>query len=287
VETQGIDVRRRLPGDVLLVVAAVFALSAVLTVRVAGFGWDAHAYYVAWDGPLYENRPGLLDAYNYSPLFAQAVWPLAQLPWPVFCTLAVVGAALGTWWLVRGASQRTAVALVGISLPEICSGNVYWLLAVAAVLGVGRGAPWCLALLTKILPTVGAVWFLARGQWAPALGFAAVACGLGLVSYAASPQLWHDWGDFLLANAHGSGIAGWRWVPPLAVRLPAALVLTVVAARTSRAWLLPVAMLLATPVVGAGSFALLAAVPRLARMGAEEPVEVPLSAPAGASPGRR
>ena len=50
---------------------------------------------------------------------------------------------------------------------------------------------------------------------------------------------------------------------PLVVRFPLALALAVVAARTNRAWLLPVAMVLASPVVGWGTFALLAAIPRL------------------------
>ena len=40
-------------------------------------------------------------------------------------------------------------------------------------------------------------------------------------------------------------------------------VAAVVAARTDRAWLLPVVMLLASPVVGTGNVALLAAIPRL------------------------
>ena len=50
---------------------------------------------------------------------------------------------------------------------------------------------------------------------------------------------------------------------PLVARLPIALAVAVFAARTDRRWLLPVAMLLACPVVGWGTFALLAAIPRL------------------------
>jgi hypothetical protein len=50
---------------------------------------------------------------------------------------------------------------------------------------------------------------------------------------------------------------------PLVARLPLALALTVFAARTDRRWLIPVAMVLACPVVGWGTFALLTAIPRL------------------------
>jgi hypothetical protein len=47
-------------------------------------------------------------------------------------------------------------------------------------------------------------------------------------------------------------------------------VVAVVAARTDRRWLLPVAMLVASPVVGWGSFALLAAIPRLRGMASSD-----------------
>ena len=54
---------------------------------------------------------------------------------------------------------------------------------------------------------------------------------------------------------------------PLVVRFPLALVVVVVAARTDRPWLVPVSMVLASPVVGWGTFALLAAIPRLRGLG--------------------
>jgi hypothetical protein len=50
---------------------------------------------------------------------------------------------------------------------------------------------------------------------------------------------------------------------PLLARLPIALALVVFAALTERRWLVPVCMVLASPVVGWGTFALLAAIPRL------------------------
>ena len=71
-----------------------------------GIGWDAHAYYVAWYGGLYEELPGSVDAYNYSPLFAQVIWPLTLLPWPVFCAVFVGAAAAGVAWLLRPLPAR-------------------------------------------------------------------------------------------------------------------------------------------------------------------------------------
>ena len=69
--------------------AVYLAIHAVVMCAEYGIGWDAHAYYVAWSGGLYEALPGSVDAYNYSPLFAQVIWPLTLLPWAVFCAVFV------------------------------------------------------------------------------------------------------------------------------------------------------------------------------------------------------
>ena len=48
-----VSVRRRLPRDAFVVLAAYLTLHAVVMSRDYGVGWDAHAYYVAWQGGLY------------------------------------------------------------------------------------------------------------------------------------------------------------------------------------------------------------------------------------------
>jgi len=60
----------------------------------------------------------------------------------------------------------------------------------------------------------------------------------------------------------------WVLPVPLVVRLPAAIGLLIWAARTDRAWLLPVAILLGLPAIRVGSLALLLAVPPLLGGGA-------------------
>ncbi len=226
-----------------------------------GVGWDAHAYYVAWQGTLYDVPPGTKDAYNYSPLFAQVVWPLTHLPWPVFCALFVGAAAIGIAWLVKPLSMPMAVAMWIFCLPEILSGNIFWLLALCTVAGFTRGAPWCVAAFTKIVPCLGPIWFLVRGEWRRLGAFVAVAVALGAVSVGLDPSLWRQWLDFLVDNS--STTPGIGFIPPLVYRLPVGLVLLVFAARTDRRWLVPVCMLVVSPVVGEGTFALLAAIPRL------------------------
>ena len=95
------SVRRRLLRDAFLVLAVYLAIHAVAMCAEYGIGWDAHAYYVAWSGGLYEALPGSVDAYNYSPLFAQVIWPLTLLPWAVFCAVLRGG---------RGRRDRLAAA---------------------------------------------------------------------------------------------------------------------------------------------------------------------------------
>ena len=166
-------------------------------------------------------------------------------------------------WLVRPLPLPFAIGAWLACTPEIASGNIFWLLALCTVLGFTRGSPWCVAAFTKILPCLGPVWFLLRGEWRRLAGFAATSLALLTVSFAIDPGLWLDWWDFLTANAGGSpSMIG---IPPLVVRLPLAAVLLVFAARTDRRTLLPVAMLRACPVIGWGSLALLAAIPRLRR----------------------
>ena len=100
------------------------------------------------------------------PLFAQAIWPLGRLPWPVFGVV---------WAAAAGGSLRLAAAtapgsLVGPALvatvPEILTGNIYALMASALVLGVTRGTPWVFLGLTKVTPgLVGVAGSLRSRRW--------------------------------------------------------------------------------------------------------------------------
>ncbi|WP_239022268.1 glycosyltransferase family 87 protein [Nocardioides yefusunii] len=228
-----------------------------------GVGWDARAYHLAWDGSLYGLPPGAPNAYNYSPVFAQVLWPLTHLPWSVFCALAVGSAAVGVLWLLRPVSTGLLVPLLAVAGSVVLSGNVDWLIAVLTVLGVTRGAPWALAAFTKVTPCLGPLWFLARGEWpllARAIGWIVL---LGGVSFALSPGAWLDWISFLRDNSGRSPGMYPEVVPPLPLRILVAAALVVVAARRGRPSWLPVAMFLAVPVPSTVSLSLLLAIPRL------------------------
>lgn len=259
-----ISVRDRLPRDVMWILALASLASSVAIVVVFGLGADSHAYWLVWQGQdsLYDHAPTEPDAYLYSPAFAQAVWPLAQLPFPVFCAAFTIAPAVAFWWLLRPLPARLAVPFWLMTTPEIVTGNVFWLLALCAVWGLRRPSWWLVAALTKITPFLGPVWFAIRREWARlAISIVATTC-VAAGSYALDPGAWHDWVAFLLQNQSGSqGPIGDAL--PLTIRVPAAVLLVVWGAVTDRVWVLPAGMVLATPVLAVASFTVLAALPRL------------------------
>ena len=256
--------RERFAFVMLWAFASSFALAGLLGVALLGFGSDSHAYYQAWHGPMYEELPGEPDAYLYSPGFAQALWPLTQLPWPAFALLISALAAKALSWLLQPVPLRFRLPLLVMCLPEILTGNIFWLLALVAVWGLRYPVLWAIPALSKILPTLGIIWFIARGEWRNLTIAVLCIIALSTVSFLAAPDLWAQWVRFLLSSAREDDVSNSPIAPPLWLRAPAAICLTVYAARHDQPRWLPVAMLMTTPMLGHGAYALLAAVPRLA-----------------------
>jgi len=259
-----IDVRQRLPHDLAWLVGLAVTFFSVKMCVDFRVGVDAHAYWAAYRGELYQHAPTTEDAFLYSPAFLHAIAPIAWLPWPVFAALVMGAAGLTFAYLLAPLGWRWGVPLWLCCTGEILTGNIFWLLALVALFGRRVPSLWVVPLLTKITPGVGLLWFLVRRQWtALAVAAATLVVVVGL-SYALAPGLWRDWVDFLLHNAGSSTHSvGSRIVPPPVVRVPMAIVLVAWGARKERPWTLPVGMLLATPVIGLGSFTILAALVRL------------------------
>ena len=224
-------------------------------------GWDAHAYWAAWrhgHAALYDHRPGTTNAYLYSPAFAEAIWPLTLLPWSGFLAVWMTISSLLYLWLLWPVSVRWRIPLLLLVSLEVVYGNVWSELAVVAALGLRRPALWTFPLLTKVTPAIGFVWFAVRREWrhlAQAITAAVLVVAIAALVHL---TLWIDWVRFLYrAQGPNNGSA------PLALRLPLALGLTVWAARRNRPEWIPMAMILASPLLGTNMFALLAAVPRL------------------------
>jgi hypothetical protein len=102
------------------------------------------------------------------------------------------------------------------------------------------------------------------------------------IGFAFAPRQWLDWFS-LLAGANSMPVA--TILPPLWLRLPIAAAIAWYAGRTGRAWLIPVACLVAMPTVWIQSTALLVACFPLWRerarwlpVGTHEPSLVPVVA---------
>ncbi len=260
-----IDLRTRLPLLTLcLALAAVGLIETQAHLDITGPGWDADAYWGAWHGPMYAGSVGVPGEYLYSPAFAQLVWPLAQTTWPVFAAIFIGVNAVGLAWLLRPLPLTLAVPLWLAGSQEVVSGNIFIPIAMAAVLGMRLPHVWAFVALTKITPCLGPLWFLARGEWSAVVKSVGTTLAVVVVSWWAAPDLWHEWITFLASQWQiADGAAGYSFIPGPLFRIPVAVVLVVVASRTQRVWLLPVAMLLATPFIWNGSLTLLAAIPRL------------------------
>jgi hypothetical protein len=256
----------------LWVGAAFTLLIAVSDIYGARFGFDAHAYWAAWrhEG-LYTVAPQQLDAYLYSPAFAQAIWPLAQLPWSVFC-IAWIAVITGVYvWLLAPIDLRWRVPLLMLCSLDLVAGNVWAFFALVLVFGLRYPGLWAFPALTKVTPLVGPVWFLARREWRSLAIVAVTTATIAIASVSIDPGLWGDWVRFLLHADDAASPAAMNLRPLLhpptalflAVDLPIAVAITVFAARRNRPWLLPVAMVFAMPFFSANTLLVLAAIPRI------------------------
>jgi hypothetical protein len=219
---------------------------------------DARSYYGFNLGDLYTGRTdwNTIGAYPYSPAFAQLVYPLNLLPWPVFVA-AWTAILIGAVYLLTGPELLLLGLVVGAM--EIAGGNVSLLLALAIVTGFRWPWTWALVLLTKITPGVGLLWFALRREWRH-LGIALGAtAGVVAVSFVLLPDAWRDWIELLAANTGKGGT--WAAVPiPLLVRGPIGVALIAWGAPRNQRWTVPVGAMMALPALWYGSLSMLLAV---------------------------
>ena len=283
-ETSG-GVIWHLAQDTAKILGVIFVIaSAAVALHPLKFGTDSHPYWLTGHGLRYASGPMTKDAYLYSPAFADVIRPLTYLPWPVFAVFwsAALGVVLA--WLLAPL-RWWALPLWIAGLPEIIHGNVFILLAVVAAFGLQRRGLWAFAALTKITLCLGPVWFAVRHEWRE-LGISVGVFGaVALLSFAVEPHLWVEWIRFLASQAgRSSQTLGSEIWPPLVYRLPVAMLVVAWGAHTGRRWVIPVGMVLASPVLWLGTFTMLAALPRLQdRHRSQEDREQPAAATTGIS----
>ena len=242
------------------VLALTWVLGAVVLWLAAdaaashGLGHDSHAYWIApLDASAYGGLPGEGDAFLYSPLFAQAAHLVTWLPWPVYLALWTASAVAAYVWLLRPLRWVWAVPLAALAIEDVTLGNTTWLLALLAVAGMRRAAWWVPIAFTKVPAGVGILWHVVRRDWRGVASAVALGAGLLAVSFALSPQMWIAYVE--LMRGLGS--------PEVAARTAVAAVMVVLAARSDRPWLVPVALVVCAPLPLAYTWSYLLAVPRL------------------------
>jgi hypothetical protein len=247
----------------ILAAAAVVVL--VGTGVVTYFGVDARSFWLTRMPDPYPDVYGGVIGFNYSPIVAQLLAPLTLLPWPVFLALVTAGNLLAVYLLV-GRWSVLALLFPPV-LIEMFAANINLWLAVVLVYALRWPALWAVPLLTKVAPGIGVLWHLFRGEWRALAIASATTLALVALSAVLSPSTWLLWFAYLRDNA-GLGPLNDSVSVPFLWRAPVAVLVMLLAARTNRAWLIPVATILATPVIWPATFVLLLAIPKLRLHGA-------------------
>jgi hypothetical protein len=217
-------------------------------------GQDARSYYGLNLTDLYEGRTNwnTIGAYPYSPAFAQLVYPLNLLPWPMFVAAWTILLLAAVFFLT---GPRLLLLGLVLGAMEIAGGNISLLLTLAIVAGFRYPWTWAFVILTKITPGIGLLWFVLRREWRQ-LGIALGAtAAIVAVSYLLMPGAWADWIALLAANSGKGGT--WAAVPiPLVIRLPVGVLLLIWGAPRNQRWVVPIAAMLALPALWYGSLSM-------------------------------
>ena len=218
---------------------------------------DAYTYWSArYADPYPGPQLGLPGAYLYSPAFLQAIAPLRLLPWEVF---HAVWAALGfaaLVFLVGPIGGAVALTTLPFVYRDLLVGNIHLMLGAGIVLGLRFAPIWALPLLTKVTPGVGLIWFAARREWQRLAIAIAVTATISIVSFALAPTIWFDWVERLRGDTRTAGDV---YVGLIVLRVALAAAIVYYAGRSGRAWLIPIAIVLALPILWPDSLAILLA----------------------------
>ena len=229
----------------------------ILTSKDPILAADARTYWeAAYSNPYPGPELGLPGAYLYPPPFLQALAPLRLLPWEVFhavWTAIGIGALV---FLVGPIGGALAITVLSFVYRDLVVGNIHLMLGAALVIGLRQPAAWAFPILTKVTPGVGVLWFAVRREWRQLLVSIVFTMAIAAVSFVATPDLWEAW----LQRMRGdSGRAGDTYLAILVVRFVLAAFIVAYAGWRSRAWLIPIAVVIALPILWPDSLAILLA----------------------------
>lgn len=258
--------------------AALIALALVWLITSLNYPQtvDATVYWSLDLDALYER--GIVNevgAYLYSPAFAQALSPSTVLAWPVWYAMwAAMNLGLLVWML------GPAAALITLAFPPVShaywSGNIHFLLAATAILGVRHAGFWALPLLTKVTPGIGLLWHAGRKDLRAVITGMSWTIGLGSLSFLLAPHLWSEWLRVLSLSAQ---TAGPETLLPLSLEIRVAIAAAVVVFGGTRgwAWTIPVGMAIAQPIFWTAGLAVLVAAVPLSAWQSRDPAQCVLA----------
>jgi Glycosyltransferase family 87 len=239
--------------SVVVTLGIGIGLFATELVGITPLAQDAWVYWHANLSHLYGSHFAIREApFVYSPAFAQALEPARALPARHFTALWQVAVVLVLALTIRG--WALPLLVIGYILPlpflssvsaDVALGNINILLGAVAVWGLRWPALWSFALLSKVTPGIGLLWFVARREWRDlgiAIGATAAIAG---ASFLIAPGLWLDWVHFLEG---GQDFPLWVFPVPLWARLALSAALIWWGAVGDRRWVLPIACLWAVPI---------------------------------------
>jgi hypothetical protein len=234
---------RKLVILVLSVVGLVLAIDVAHIAAADGFAFDAQAYYRATG---YDLPVGGTNAFLYSPPVLLAFRFVSWVtPWPIFLEVYSIAIGVGAWALA-GPLTPFVIFTPQVS-SEITLGNIHIFLALVAVAGFRWPGLWAFALLTKVTPgLIGVLWFVFRGEWRSVAWIAGATAVIAVPTMIVAPDLWIAWIERMIASSGSSDVS---LAIPLIVRLPFAIAITFIGARRDQRWVVPLAEMLALPVL--------------------------------------
>jgi hypothetical protein len=227
------------------------------------FGFDAYTTWTIDFNNLYGIQYLDLGAFRYTPAYAEIFQWVHALPWEVFLwiwdgiLLAIMFKWARSWTLALLAIPPVAL--------ELYHGNIHVFMAAAMVVGFRYPAAWIFPMISKVTPGLAVVWFLGRRQWrnfAIAVGSTAVVCA---ISFVIAPRYWFDWVTTMRQAIDFRPETPYPVDIPFLYRAVFAAGLALWGGVTNRRWTVPVAGMIALPIIWWHSFSMLLAVIPLLR----------------------
>jgi hypothetical protein len=257
-------------SPIRLGLSAIGVVTLALVFSVPGPGFDFYAYWAVDPVDPYRIADGL-GAFHYAPPVIWLAAPFKLLSFDAgYVVWTVLMAGLLVW-------MTRSWALAWCAFPPVASelyhGNIDLLLAAALVVGFRVSSAWVLLPITKVTTGINLLWpVLRRDGRAIATVALLGAAIIGASLLIQGIDIWRAWIEHLIVRM-GRPEAGGALIDfSLWLRLPIALAVMVWASITARRWLVPIAVVLAMPLLWFHSLAALVAIQPLWRSAFAEPM---------------